>query len=162
MLFIGKTLPFFSKTFFNSLPVQEMKPRGGVKSIVLLTVTMKTNYYICVFLLLRMDGLGDSTHKIVSKKTPKAGASCWFHWCPLKLQPGQAHPWENSRVTQVWGGKWEAWSWFTQWDGWYWCSGQRYLLAAPQPGMTEWEYWRWWRQMWCIIACALHRNGSHC
>lgn len=64
-----KDFAFFSKTFFNSLSIQEMKPKGGVKSIVLWTVTRKTNYDVCVFLL-RMDGLGDSTHKIVSKKTP--------------------------------------------------------------------------------------------
>ena len=64
------------------------QPRDAAKSIVLLTVTMKTSYNVCLFLFLRMDGLGDSTHKIIpirksSKLVPAAGSTV-----PIEIAAG--------------------------------------------------------------------------
>lgn len=93
--------------------------RMGAKPIVLLLITVRTNYYVSFLLFLTMNVLGDSPHEVIyttkpSKLVPAAGSTgahwnCSWGW----LIPTN----ENLRVTQVWGGKWEAWSWLAQWDG---------------------------------------------
>lgn len=135
----------------------------GHKSTVIFTVTTKTNYYAWVFLFLRMNGLGDSTHELIStrklsKLVPTAGST----GAPLQLQPGQVHP-----------CKWKLKGDFgeeSERRGADWLSGLASIGAVDRDThqllqglvLLSGTIGGWWRQMWSVVACVIHRNRSCC